>query len=81
MATNGKSFLVDTTLCIGCRSCQVACKQWNELTAEASVPTNRGTYENPPDLSLCTRAVIRFKETERTDGSLAWNFARNSCRH
>jgi formate dehydrogenase iron-sulfur subunit len=25
--------------------------------------------------------VVRFKESERADGSLAWNFARQSCRH
>lgn len=29
-----KAFLVDTTKCSGCRSCQVACKQWNNLPAE-----------------------------------------------
>ena len=35
--TNGKSFLIDTTKCFACRSCQVACKQWNGLDAEAEV--------------------------------------------
>lgn len=78
---NGKSFLIDTTKCFACRSCQVACKQWNELPAEDPVPTNRGTYENPPDLSHSQWLKIQFKETERSDGSLAWNFVRNSCRH
>ena len=29
-----KSFLIDTTKCTGCRGCQVACKQWNQLKAE-----------------------------------------------
>ncbi len=81
MAANGKSMLIDTTKCFACRSCQVACKQWNELAAESPVPTNRGTYENPPDLSATQWLLIHFKETERADGSMAWNFARNSCRH
>jgi len=81
MAENGKSFLIDTTKCFACRSCQVACKQWNELAAEDPVPTNRGTYENPPDLSHTQWLLIHFKETERDDGSIAWNFVRNSCRH
>lgn len=81
MAVNGKSFLIDTTKCFACRSCQVACKQWNELAAEDPVPTNRGTYENPPDLSHTQWLLIHFNETERADGTLAWNFVRNSCRH
>ncbi|MCP4590230.1 MAG: formate dehydrogenase [bacterium] len=79
MAANGKSFLIDTTKCTACRSCQVACKQWNELEAEST--TNRGTYENPPDLSANTWVLVHFKESAQSDGTVAWNFARNSCRH
>ena len=47
-----RSFLTDTTLCMGCRGCQVACKQWNRLPAEA----NRfwGSYENPRELTART---------------------------
>jgi len=78
---NGKSFLIDTTKCFACRSCQVACKQWNELPAEDPVPVNRGTYENPPDLSYTQRLKIQFRESERSDGTLAWTFVRSSCRH
>ncbi|MCK4660021.1 MAG: formate dehydrogenase [Phycisphaerae bacterium] len=81
MAENGKSFLIDTTKCTACRACQVACKQWNELAAEDPVPTNRGTYENPPDLSANTWVLVRFKETGLSDGTVAWNFLRNSCHH
>ena len=78
---DGKSFLIDTTKCFACRSCQVACKQWNELPAEDPVPTNRGSYENPPDLSHTQWLKIQFKESERPDDSFAWTFVRNSCRH
>ena len=81
MTTDGKSFLIDTTKCVACRACQVACKQWNEHPAEAGVPTNQGSYENPPNLSHTQWLLIHFKESERADGSLAWNFVRNSCRH
>jgi formate dehydrogenase iron-sulfur subunit len=81
MADNGKSFLVDTTKCIGCRSCQVACKQWYDLAAEEKTPGNWGTYENPPDLSRTQWMLVTFHEAERADGTLAWNFARQSCRH
>ena len=41
--------LIDTTKCIGCRACQVACKQWNQLPAEDTEFT--GDYENPPRFS------------------------------
>ena len=27
-------FFTDTTTCIGCKACEVACKQWNDLPAE-----------------------------------------------
>jgi formate dehydrogenase iron-sulfur subunit len=81
MAESGKSILFDATKCFACRSCQVACKQWNENPAEETVPTNRGTYENPPDLSYSNWVLIHFKESQREDGTLAWNFVRQSCRH
>jgi formate dehydrogenase iron-sulfur subunit len=77
--SGGKSYLCDTTKCIACRSCQVACKQWNELGVVQT--ENRGSYENPHDMGECCWTLIRFKETERPDGTLAWNFLRNSCRH
>jgi len=73
-----EAILYDATKCIACRACQVACKQWNELEAEET--TNRGSYENPPDLSASTWNKIRFIETER-EGELNWLFARRACMH
>jgi len=55
-----KSFLVDTTLCTACRGCQVACKQWHDLPAEETV--NRGSYQNPADLSFDTYKLVRMNE-------------------
>ncbi len=73
-----QAILYDATKCTACRACQVACKQWNELEAEET--TNRGTYENPPDLSASTWNKIRFIETER-GGQFDWLFARRACMH
>ena len=28
-------YLSDTTVCIGCKACEVACKQWNQLPADS----------------------------------------------
>ena len=75
---NEKAILFDATRCIACRACQVACKQWNELNTVAT--TNRGTYENPPDLSPDTWLTIRFRE-KSANGTLRWLFSRRSCMH
>ena len=73
-----KSFLIDTTLCTACRGCQVACKQWHDLPAEETV--NRGSYQNPEDLSFDTYKLVRMKE-EDVDGRLQWLFFPDQCRH
>jgi MinD superfamily P-loop ATPase len=48
----GKAFFIDTTLCTGCRGCQIACKQWNQLPATKT--ENWGSHQNPKDLSFYT---------------------------
>ncbi len=73
-----KSFLVDTTLCTACRGCQVACKQWHDLPAEKTV--NRGSYQNPADLSFDTYKLVRMRE-QVIDGKLRWLFFPDQCRH
>ncbi len=71
-----KGFLVDTARCIGCRSCQVACKQWNKLDADKT--KNMGTFENPRDLTPALYNRIRFVENE-TSGSVTWQFINERC--
>jgi len=73
-----KAILYDSSKCTACRGCQVACKSWNEHEAEET--TNRGSYENPEELSPETWVKIRFIETER-GGKFAWLFARRACMH
>ena len=72
------AFFIDTTVCTGCRGCQVACKQWHDLPAEAT--QNRGSYENPPDLSFDTYKLVHMTE-EMVDGQLQWLFFPEQCRH
>jgi formate dehydrogenase iron-sulfur subunit len=64
MAQLRTGFLVDTSRCIGCRSCQVACKEWNRL--EVDKTTHQGTFENPRDLTPNLYNRIRF--IEKADG-------------
>jgi formate dehydrogenase beta subunit len=73
-----KAILFDTTKCIACRACQIACKQWNELESEHT--SNEGTYENPTDLSPQTWLTIKFNEIQR-QGKIDWLFSRRSCMH
>ncbi|MFO7749484.1 MAG: 4Fe-4S dicluster domain-containing protein [Desulfobacteraceae bacterium] len=73
-----KAIFIDTTLCTACRACQVACKQWHNLPAEKTV--NRGSYQNPEDLSFSTYKLVRMNE-EIIDNKLHWLFFPDQCRH
>jgi formate dehydrogenase iron-sulfur subunit len=46
-------FFTDTTLCIGCKACEVACKQWNALPAD-DLGLRGTSYDNTGDLSATT---------------------------
>ena len=72
------AFFIDTTRCTGCRACQVACKEWHDLPAEKT--QNRGTLQNPPDLSFSTYKLVRMRERV-IDGQLKWLFFPEQCRH
>ncbi len=69
--------LITPERCTGCRGCQTACKEWNKLPAEKTV--NRGTYENPPDLTPNLYNKIRFVEVG--DRELKWLFISQRCMH
>jgi formate dehydrogenase iron-sulfur subunit len=71
--------LIDTTKCIGCKACQVACSEWNELRDE--VGHNHGTYDNPQDLSAETWTLMRFTEHETDAGNLEWLIRKDGCMH
>src|SRR5436853_5060102 len=52
-------FFTDTSLCIGCKACEVACKQWNQLPAIS--PDWSGTsYDNTRDLGAITWRHVQF---------------------
>ena len=71
--------LIDTTKCIGCKACQVACSEWNELRDD--VGHNLGTYDNPQDLSAETWTLMRFTEHETDAGNLEWLIRKDGCMH
>jgi formate dehydrogenase iron-sulfur subunit len=54
-------FFTDTTLCIGCKACEVACKQWNQLPADGFHFTGN-SYDNTVALSGTTWRHVAFVE-------------------
>jgi formate dehydrogenase iron-sulfur subunit len=73
-----KGVLVDLTKCIGCRGCQTACKQWNQMPSTET--KNYGTYENPPHLSATNFTKIRFTETDYKN-KFNFVFTKLQCMH
>lgn len=71
--------LIDVTICIGCKACQVACGEWNDLRDE--VGHNVGVYDNPADLSAETWTLMRFDEVEDESGKLEWLIRKDGCMH
>jgi len=74
----GKVRLIDVSKCIGCKGCQVSCKNWNQLPAVQAEFT--GSIENPPDLFPETWSRVRFNE-HADNGGVKWYFAFYSCMH
>jgi formate dehydrogenase iron-sulfur subunit len=55
-------FFTDTTVCIGCKACEVACKQWNDLPADGARFVKGGSYDHTGELSASTWRHVRFVE-------------------
>ncbi len=73
------AILIDTTRCIGCRSCQVACKSWNELPPTKTSFSETGS--NPPHLDANNFTRVLFAEAAAPDGKPRWSFIKRQCMH
>jgi formate dehydrogenase iron-sulfur subunit len=82
-ATPIKTTLVDITKCIGCRACQVACKQWNERDGEHTQLEPGLGFQNPVTLSANTYTLITFHElpNDNAPGGLQYLFTMRRCLH
>jgi formate dehydrogenase iron-sulfur subunit len=77
-------FYTDTTVCIGCKACEVACKQWNQLpSANGGVGTLSGnSYDNTGALDGMHWRHVKFIEQfpeDRKDGR--WLLMSDVCKH
>lgn len=70
--------LIDVTKCIGCKACQSACQEWNDLREDVGI--NEGSYTNPHDLTANSWTLMRFAETEE-NGALEWLIRKDGCMH
>ncbi len=74
-----KALLISPELCIGCRGCQTACKSWNQLAGTKTV--NKGSFENPPDLTPNLYNKIRYVEMPSETNVVRWLFISQRCMH
>lgn len=76
-------FLTDATICIGCKACEVACKQWNQLPSdpfEKPFSLTGFSYDNTGDLGATTWRHVAFVE-ESTPTGVAWLMLSDVCKH
>ena len=70
--------LIDVSKCIGCKACQTACLEWNQL--DQPIGYTDGTYNNPTDLTMASWTVMRYTEHENGD-DLEWLIRKDGCMH
>jgi len=86
-APAGKGFFTDTTVCIGCKACEVACKEWNQLPDDGLAFTGM-SYDNTVSLGASTWRHVAFVERsvplggqESGSPGLSWLFSSDVCKH
>lgn len=72
--------LIDVSKCIGCKACEAACLEWNNLREEVGI--NSGVYDNPLDLTPASLTVMRFSEWINPETqNLEWLIRKDGCMH
>ena len=82
-----KGFFTDTSVCIGCKACEVACKQWNDLPDDGMTFTGM-SYDNTGMLNASSWRHVKFLErpvplegVTSTLGEFSWLMMSDSCKH
>jgi formate dehydrogenase iron-sulfur subunit len=71
--------LVDTTTCIGCKACEVACVEWNGYDFHETTFDN--TYQTMPETSWNFWNLIKFNEYPTDEGGVQWLMRKDQCMH
>jgi formate dehydrogenase iron-sulfur subunit len=72
-------FFTDTSVCIGCKACEVACKEWNQVP-EDGLDLLGWSYDNTGGLGASTWRHVAFIEQPGDDG-MSWLMASDVCKH
>jgi len=80
-----KGFFTDTTICIGCKACEVACKQWNQLPDDGFFFSGM-SYDNTVSLGSSTWRHVSFIErpvalSTQDAGAMSWLMSSDVCKH
>ena len=85
MAITG--FFTDSTLCIGCKACEVACKEWNGVPDDGFRWSGH-SYDNTLALGHSTWRHVKFVERAPEIGrggnapqGMTWEFSSDVCKH
>src|SRR5689334_9821841 len=70
---------IDTTICIGCKACEVACQEWNDLPVAQTEQV--GTYQTMPSLRANYWNLIKFREVQTPEAGFAWLMRKDQCMH
>ena len=86
-------FFTDPTVCIGCKACEVACKEWNNVPADPG-PLSGKSYDNTLSLGASTWRHVLFLEENKARGPqvagvmgsdgedpFRWVFLSDVCKH
>ena len=76
-------FFTDTSVCIGCKACEVACKEWNEIPDDGFV-FEATSYDNTGMLGASTWRHVAFIEQSSPDGGDGvdrWLMSSDVCKH
>jgi formate dehydrogenase iron-sulfur subunit len=76
-------FFTDTSLCIGCKACEVACKEWNQVPEDGLNFTGM-SFDNSEGLSADTWRHVAFIEqpaAEEPDSEFRWLMSSDVCKH
>jgi len=80
-------FLTDSTLCIGCKACEVACKEWNGVE-EDGLSWTGFSYDNTGAVGHSTWRHVKFVESTPVPGiggnspeQATWTFSSDVCKH
>jgi formate dehydrogenase iron-sulfur subunit len=78
-------FFTDTSICIGCKACEVACKEWNDVPDDGLNFTGE-SYDNTSELSANTWRHVAFIEEQMApsagdEDGFRWLMSSDVCKH